>query len=188
MSAVAVPNQYIGVFKQYTTDDLCDEHLQWAQTAHAKVAALRAESDGPELTGVGERFSFPDLTGYVGSFDDALKNEIADREEVTISPALAAQIFGVLIDGIQVDFVEPDYTVYASGLVTQNPVPSWGLARISSKKKVPNPPVNLPYVYDSTAGEGTRAYVLDTGILVTHTVLPLIPRYWPSSRLTETGL
>ena len=60
--------------------------------------------------------------------------------------------------------------VHASGNLVQTPAPSWGLARISSNHKLsPMPP--LPgYIYDSTAGAGARAYVVDTGILITHVV------------------
>ena len=49
-------------------------------------------------------------------------------------------------------------------LVTQRNVPSWGLARISHRNHE-----STTYVYDSSAGAGTFAYVVDTGILTTHT-------------------
>jgi hypothetical protein len=74
------------------------------------------------------------------------------------------------------------------GRISQKPVPSWGLARISSSSRLPDPLpppyVNLPYTYDSTAGAGTRAYVLDTGIMINHDVShpsslsQFIPLYW----------
>lgn len=50
--------------------------------------------------------------------------------------------------------------------VTQAGVP-WGLSRISSRTKG-----TTSYVYDSSAGEGTCSYVIDTGIYVNHTVRP----------------
>ena len=49
-------------------------------------------------------------------------------------------------------------------LVTQSNVPSWGLARISHRNRG-----FTTYVYDSSAGAGTFAYVVDTGVLATHT-------------------
>ena len=61
--------------------------------------------------------------------------------------------------------------VHASTNVTQKPVPSWGLGRISSNHKLPSPvPTDLGYTYDSTAGVGTWGYIIDTGILTTHEV------------------
>jgi cerevisin len=81
-SAEAVPNQYIVVFKEHTPDQVCQEHREWAQAAHVQAAALRGESDGPELSGVGKTLSFPTWSGYVGRFSDALKSEIEKRDEV----------------------------------------------------------------------------------------------------------
>lgn len=42
---------------------------------------------------------------------------------------------------------------------------TYGLGRISHRA-----PSTTSYIYDSTAGAGTRVYVVDTGILTTHTV------------------
>lgn len=81
ITAEAVPNQYIVSFKRYTPEELFQEHIQWAQAAHAEAAAQRAGSDEGELTGVGETFTFPDWFGYVGSFDESLKAEIEARDE-----------------------------------------------------------------------------------------------------------
>ena len=78
------------------------------------------------------------------------------------------------------DYVEPDLVAYASNVVTQRPVPSWGLSRMSSIKRLPIPlPQVLSYNYDSTAGAGTHAYIIDTGILCSHEVYihSLIPNY-----------
>ena len=47
---------------------------------------------------------------------------------------------------------------------TQENAP-WGLARLSSAK-----PGGTTYTFEDAAGEGTCAYVVDTGIDVTHPV------------------
>lgn len=83
MSTEAIPNQYIVVFKGHTSEDACQQHCEWAQSRHSEAAALRAESDEPELTGVGEKFNFETLTGYFGSFDENLKSEIESRDEAS---------------------------------------------------------------------------------------------------------
>ncbi|RDA91822.1 putative subtilisin-like protease [Ophiocordyceps camponoti-saundersi (nom. inval.)] len=59
-------------------------------------------------------------------------------------------------DANQVDYIEQD--AIATIFETQNDA-DWGLARLSNKK-----PNTTTYKYDDTAGEGTCAYVIDTGI------------------------
>ncbi|KAF9876808.1 subtilase [Colletotrichum karsti] len=59
-----------------------------------------------------------------------------------------------------IDFIEQD--AYMSIKATQPNAP-WGLARLSSSS-----PGGTMYSYDDSAGEGTCAYIIDTGIDVTH--------------------
>jgi len=58
----------------------------------------------------------------------------------------------------QVEFIEQDSEVKISEFVTQ-PNATWGISRMSHRK-----PHATDYVYDSSAGEGTCAFILDTGI------------------------
>lgn len=44
------------------------------------------------------------------------------------------------------------------------------LVRVSSIQKLSVQPVNQTCAYGDTAGEGTTAYVLDTGIMTNHDV------------------
>lgn len=60
----------------------------------------------------------------------------------------------------QVDYIEQDATITIQA--TQEDA-TWGIARLSSQK-----PGGTTYTYDDHAGEGTCAYVLDTGIDVKH--------------------
>ncbi|GAA2649874.1 S8 family peptidase [Streptomyces vastus] len=48
---------------------------------------------------------------------------------------------------------------------TQPSPPSWGLDRIDQAAL----PLNQSYTYDDTAGEGVTAYIIDTGVRITHT-------------------
>ena len=51
-----------------------------------------------------------------------------------------------------------------NAFATQEGAP-WGLARLSNTS-----PGSTTYTYDDTAGEGSCAYVIDTGIEATHPV------------------
>lgn len=52
--------------------------------------------------------------------------------------------------------------MYASALTTQSGAP-WGLGRISHRNAG-----STQYVYDTSAGSGITVYVIDTGILISH--------------------
>ena len=62
----------------------------------------------------------------------------------------------------RVKFVEANGVMTASG--TQAPAPSWGLDRIDQA----NLPLDNSYTYPNT-GAGVHAYIIDTGIFLTHT-------------------
>lgn len=53
--------------------------------------------------------------------------------------------------------------VRLSAIIEQRNVPSWGLARVSSPD-----PANRNYRYDDSAGDGVTAYVVDTGVDISH--------------------
>jgi subtilisin family serine protease len=64
----------------------------------------------------------------------------------------------------QITAIEEDQEVYLPALTTQQN-PPWSLSAISHA----NPPsVSGPYIYDSSAGEGIFAYVLDSGLFAAH--------------------
>jgi subtilisin family serine protease/subtilisin-like proprotein convertase family protein len=60
-----------------------------------------------------------------------------------------------------VRYVQQNHRVHISG--TQDPTPSWGLARIAQRKL----PLKTSYAYPTVASP-VRAYVIDTGIRFTH--------------------
>lgn len=62
----------------------------------------------------------------------------------------------------QVEYIEQDGVMHNMALVKQEDA-EWGLARISSRE-----PGGTTYTYDDSAGEGTCAYMIDTGIDITH--------------------
>ncbi|KAK8094670.1 subtilisin-like serine protease-like protein PR1A [Apiospora hydei] len=90
-------------------------------------------------------YYFGSFKGYHVSASEDLIRSIAALDEVTL-----------------VDYVEPDITVSTNALVTQTNAP-WGLARISSRRRG-----TTSYTYDNSAGAGTYAYIIDTGIYLQH--------------------
>ena len=62
----------------------------------------------------------------------------------------------------QVALVEPDLPCYMTAITTQNSA-EWGLGRISHRQSP-----STQYVYDTSAGSGTYAYVVDSGININH--------------------
>jgi hypothetical protein len=83
------------------------------------------------------------LRGFAGTMSEAQARRLA------ADPAVA--------------FVEQNQVVRALG--TQSPTPSWGLDRIDQRDL----PLNNSYTYPDNTGAGVRAYIVDTGILTTHT-------------------
>jgi hypothetical protein len=63
--------------------------------------------------------------------------------------------------------------MYASALTTQSGS-TWGLGRVSHRS-----PGASSYIYDDTAGSGSRVYVVDTGIYIEHnvSVLKRVPNH-----------
>jgi subtilisin family serine protease len=62
----------------------------------------------------------------------------------------------------QVEWIHQDGEAQAWDWLSDANAP-WGLGRISHEE-----PGNNTYIYDSSSGEGTCSYVLDTGIEVDH--------------------
>ncbi|USP81715.1 uncharacterized protein yc1106_08989 [Curvularia clavata] len=85
------------------------------------------------------------------------------------SADMADDIVDLLRNLPGVDYIEQDAVVQANlgeiekkAYVTQSSA-TWGIARLSSQS-----PGGSTYTYDSTAGAGTCAYVIDTGIYTAH--------------------
>lgn len=75
----------------------------------------------------------------------------------------APNLISIIANIAAVQSIERNTLVRTSALITQEKVPSYGLARISSRRNGAT-----SYIYDSSAGEGTFAYIIDTGIRTTH--------------------
>ncbi|ATY58476.1 ase T precursor [Cordyceps militaris] len=76
--------------------------------------------------------------------------------------SLDAETLKALRNHPDVEYIEQDARVSINGWVTQ-PQSTWGLSRISHRAKTAK-----GYTYDSSSGEGTCVYVIDTGIDDSH--------------------
>ncbi|KAF8460592.1 peptidase S8/S53 domain-containing protein [Kalaharituber pfeilii] len=142
-----VPNQYIVVFKPTTTHEVRAEHRAWAAERNFQNVSVQGHGQG--TSGLLHTFNICDgaLMGYCARVSEDLAKEIEETDEV--------------------DFVEPDYKVYALALTQQQSAP-WGLARLSAGRKLTASSNNIYTYDDEAAGEGTYSYIIDTGILENH--------------------
>lgn len=105
-----------------------------------------------------------------GALQNVMKTFSADADHVYnfgsslrgFSSTLNASELEALQNDPDVDFIEQDAIVTIKTTQTNAP---WGLARLSSAQ-----PGGTTYSYDASAGEGTCAYIVDTGIDVDHPV------------------
>ncbi|CDK24420.1 unnamed protein product [Kuraishia capsulata CBS 1993] len=155
-----IPHSYIIVFKDHVTPDAVDFHLEWVKEAHSNSAAkskgskefdsfsnsVKAAGIDNVLGGFTGKFNIGNFKGYTGYFLPEV------LELLKLNPDVA--------------FIEQDQRVFASDFAVQNGAP-WGLSRISHRQSLNLGSFNK-YLYDDDAGKGVTAYVIDTGVSVTH--------------------
>ncbi|KAF2150938.1 alkaline protease [Myriangium duriaei CBS 260.36] len=118
------------------------EHMHHVRDVHVRSLARR--QDNQVFKGVSHWFNISDFSAYAGHFEETVIEQLKRHEDVAR--------------------VEPDkmYTIAASQIQHGS---SYGLGLISHRGNVG---ADEGYVYDSSAGAGTWAYVVDTGINVVH--------------------
>ncbi|KAM4058679.1 subtilase family protein [Hirsutella rhossiliensis] len=125
------------------TRDL-DTHLDWVDGVHKRGLSAQ-QFQGVEKTYSGSS----NFRGYAGHFDDATIAAIRENpDENHIEPRTARG--------------EKTVTLEKRHLSTQRNS-TWGLGAISHRKLG-----SANYVYNANAGEGTYAYVVDSGVLISH--------------------
>ncbi len=137
------------------------------------VLALIAAFGAVLVASAGASPSAPATSSYIVVLKDSVKNPAAEATAEGLSPSFvyryalkgyAAQMTAdkasAMAASSNVRFVEPDGIAHA--VTTQNNA-TWGLDRIDQH----NLPLNNQYTYNAT-GAGVKAYIIDTGIRVTH--------------------
>ncbi|KAF5510775.1 Alkaline proteinase [Colletotrichum siamense] len=140
------PGKYIVTLKEDAAANV-DSHLTWVADVHRRSLGKR------DTVGVENKFNISNWNAYSGEFDEATIEEIKKSPEVAL--------------------VEPDYYMYLSDFVVEEVNPkralttqsgaTWGLGTISHRTSG-----STQYVYDTSAGANTYAYVVDSGVLSTH--------------------
>ena len=142
-AANTIPNSYIVVLKNDVAPAAIESHQEKIKAFHASQVQVSTAAT-PPFPGIVTTYNMANLKGYHAQVDAATLAEIAKQPEVA--------------------YIEADATVSINALTTQTGAP-YGLGRISHK--VTNGAVTS-YIYDTSAGAGTRIYVVDTGIYTAH--------------------
>ncbi|EON64454.1 hypothetical protein W97_03685 [Coniosporium apollinis CBS 100218] len=140
----AIPGKYIITLKEGIAPPKAEAHVAWVTDVHRRSLELerRDGKNKANRKGIEQKYNGT-FTGYAGEFDDATINAIKASADVAA--------------------VEIDQIWHTYALTTQTGAP-WGLGSISHRN-----PGFTSYAYDTTAGQGTYAYVVDTGINTAHT-------------------
>lgn len=137
-----IPNSFIVVYNStYGHDAITTHQSKWIARVAAANVGKRA-LDGRALSTKASTFQLGKWHAMALEADDRMMNQIFDADEVS--------------------YIEADSRISIKALSSQNQATS-GLARISHAAAG-----EASYVFDSTSGEGITAFVVDTGIRVTH--------------------
>lgn len=140
----SVKNRYIVTLKPNADHR---RHIQQVNELHARSMQAR-DSANKTVTykkGVDKTYNVVGrFKGYAGEFDDQTINSIRAQPDV--------------------EAVEHDQIWELSALTTQLDA-TWGLSTVSHRRRQS---LAYTYIYDTSAGSGTFAYVVDTGINTDH--------------------
>lgn len=138
-----ISNRYIVVYNDTFDDDAISvKQTSWIN-AVKKLNLGKRSSVGHMLSTQVNTFSMNKWRGMTLDADDDMVQELFNAEEVA--------------------YIEADTKINITGAIAQiNATP--GLNRLSHSA-----PNTETYIFDDSAGEGITAYVVDTGIRVTHT-------------------
>jgi subtilisin family serine protease len=141
-----VPNAYIVVYNNTFSSDVIDAHQLSIKSSIKKRNLGKRSLKGKLLSTQVRTFSMSGWRAMALETDDLMMMEINSADEVA--------------------YVEADAYVKISTLQSQSNAPS-GLVRLSQKAAATT--TTPGYVFDTSAGTGITAYIVDTGILVNHT-------------------
>ncbi|ORX96470.1 peptidase S8/S53 domain-containing protein [Clohesyomyces aquaticus] len=140
VQTTAISGKWIVQLKPEASIASVAAHKLRVREIHARNLARRGETSER----IEHEYGFGGFKGYARAFKDAMVEELKGMAEVLS--------------------VEPDYEMKLYGFSTQSNIgQAWGLGSILSRTTGAT-----DYTYDSSAGEGTFSYVVDTGVRITH--------------------
>ncbi|KZM26903.1 Oryzin [Ascochyta rabiei] len=144
-----IPGKYIVTLKPEVDAAAVESHLTWVNDVHKR--SLKRGTAGIE-----KNYEIKDWKAYAGEFDEATIAEIKASPDVALVEPDTIAYLWYDVEEVHEDKLEK------KALTTQTGA-TWGLGAISHRSGAPT-----SYIYDTTAGEDTYAYVVDSGILVAH--------------------
>ncbi|KAM0441113.1 hypothetical protein ACHAPT_000418 [Fusarium lateritium] len=151
-SGKLIPGSYIITLKSFLKTAELKSHLKWVDGVHKRSLNKRDILNGVEITYDG-RYGFK---GYAGTFDKATIEEIKDNPLVELVEQDRVWTLDWMAE-------EPEESHLEKRALTTQQSATWGLGTISHRSRG-----FTSYIYDTIAGQGTYAYVIDTGIRATH--------------------
>ncbi|KAH6675400.1 serine proteinase [Plectosphaerella plurivora] len=121
-------------------------HLEWVSDVHSRSLTKR------DTVGVEQTYNISSWHAYAGEFDDATLEEIKNNPDVAY----------VEEDTVMYLWDDEPSELQARAIVSQTGS-TWGLGTISSRTRP-----STTYRYDDTAGVGSYAYVVDSGVIIAH--------------------
>ncbi|KAK2731930.1 subtilisin-like protease [Colletotrichum kahawae] len=137
-----IPNKYIVVYNNTFDDDAIDMKQQSFISSIKKRNIGKRALDGRELSTSTKSFKMNGWRAMTMEADDTFIMSVMSADEVA--------------------YVEQDAKVKLSATVSQTNAPP-GLVRLSHAAAG-----ETGYVFDQTGGQGITAYIVDTGIMTTH--------------------
>ncbi|EPE08531.1 serine protease [Ophiostoma piceae UAMH 11346] len=161
----AIANSYIVVYNQNMTDDVIDTYQ-----ANVMVKVAKRNVERRELHNANLKRSQRNKSAAAASLVDTTMRSfrvnnframaIRDTDDLTMID---------MFNAAEVAYIEQDARVEALALTSETNATS-GLSRISrAAVDTAGRTAGFDYTFDSTAGTGITAYIIDTGIQVNHT-------------------
>ncbi|KAK8135968.1 alkaline serine protease Alp1 [Apiospora sp. TS-2023a] len=137
-----IPGKYIVSLKNGVNTE---SHMSWVNSVHKRSLSKR------ETVGIEKTYKIKDFEAYAGEFDAATLEQIRNNPDVAE------------VEEDQIWYLFDMPAEVQDRAVTSQSGATWGLGTVSSKSAG-----STTYRYDTSAGEGTYAYIVDSGVLQTH--------------------
>ncbi|KAF9691616.1 hypothetical protein EKO04_010315 [Ascochyta lentis] len=145
-----IPGKFIVTLKPSVDAAAVESHLTWVSDVHKR--SLKRDTAGIE-----NKYEIKDWKAYAGEFDEATIAEIKASPDVALVEPDTIAYLRYDVEEVHEDKLEK------KALTTQTGA-TWGLGAISHRSGA-----STSYIYDTTAGQDTYAYIVDSGILAGHT-------------------